>query len=958
MHPKSFFRYPEFRAITQANFRATATLAPGEVSPAMSRRRFFGLAGAVGATLALAAAPATGSGSPVRAAEETSAGGTDRSSGPVAMPATVAMGSGAPLGGIGTGFLEIRPDGGFHEWQILNQGAWSAHRRRGRAEAPAGTPPNLRFLLRTSLAIGGSPQLRRLYLRNDENDLYSLGYAQDIAGIDYDAWYPMTTLGYRDATLPVRVTAAAFSPLLPGNARESATPGFHYVFTLENTSAETVTASLLGVLDNPIVSTVDDRKLVNTIQHDGGVTSLLLASTAQPEDKSDLGSLCLSVAGGEASWISGMFRPYALPGLCNWASPRVKSMRLDLLQEYFKTGRLANTEATMDPAQDFNLTSDGIDALTGDALRTWVARLRGDGLLNRVITDFQTGDPSGSDDSLKALLKEIRRNLNGDLAGEDRHGSTWGTGALASSVTLKPGESVEVRFTLGWFFPNHVAGTTEIGHQYANWFNNAAEVNQFLNANYARHRAATEQFARTLLDTSLGTPLAFVWSSQLGTLVKNTWWSKAGLFAVWEGLGCCGLSTTDVDFDGSSSLVALFPELKLGQMKHIIKFQNELGQVPHNYANTFDRVDHDFGRVDMNSQFVMMACRDYFWTGDRDYLVELYPHLVKAMDYMSSVDSDGDGLPDQNTSFQTYDQWGMRGTPSYISSLWIGALKAAVRLARDLGKTEDAQRWQATLDKGSASFDRLLFNGEYYSLWVDGALRDEICMTDQISGEWFSHLLGLPTTISEANLATATASIVKYNYSPEIGVANATAPKGGRDVAAVTNLQAGGVWSGIEFAFASYLMDHGRYADGAGVAAAVYRRYLRAGMPWNHVECGSHYTRAMSSWTTLLAATGFKPDRPAQRLGLLPTAPGDFRAPWVMASGFGTISRQGGKLTIECQSGSLDFKQLQVNLPGGRPGFRLAGRSVPATVTRVGGVTTLDFAELVTISAGQAAVVG
>ena len=92
MHPKSFFRYPEFRAITQANFRAKATLAPGEVSPAMSRRRFFGLAGAVGATLALAAAPATGSGSPVRAAEETSAGGTDRSSGPVAMPATVAMG--------------------------------------------------------------------------------------------------------------------------------------------------------------------------------------------------------------------------------------------------------------------------------------------------------------------------------------------------------------------------------------------------------------------------------------------------------------------------------------------------------------------------------------------------------------------------------------------------------------------------------------------------------------------------------------------------------------------------------------------------------------------------------------------------------------------------------------------------------------------------------------------------
>ena len=119
--------------------------------------------------------------------------------------------------------------------------------------------------------------------------------------------------------------------------------------------------------------------------------------------------------------------------------------------------------------------------------------------------------------------------------------------------------------------------------------------------------------------------------------------------------------------------------------------------------------------------------------------------------------------------------------PSYIASLWIGSLKAAIRMARDLGKTSDEQRWQATLDKASASFDRLLFNGDYYSLWVDGAARDEICMTDQVSGEWFSHLMGLPTTMSERNLAKAVASILKNNYSPEIGVGNATAPKGGRD---------------------------------------------------------------------------------------------------------------------------------------------------------------------------------
>ncbi len=218
--------------------------------------------------------------------------------------------------------------------------------------------------------------------------------------------------------------------------------------------------------------------------------------------------------------------------------------------------------------------------------------------------------------------------------------------------------------------------------------------------------------------------------------------------------------------------------------------------------------------------------------------------------------------------------------------------------------------------------------------------------------------MGLPTTISEKNLARAVDSIWKNNFSPETGLHNATAPKGGRDGPVMNNLQAGGVWSGIEFAFASFLMDHGRYADGVRLVEAVHRRYLRAGMPWNHVECGGHYTRAMSSWSTLLAATGFKPDWPAQSLTVLPGAPGDFHAPWVTAAGFGRIARKAGTLTIACQSGTLEFKKLLVNLPKGKPTVRLAGHAVDAKALREGAITTLEFTQPLSINAGQACTVG
>jgi len=98
---------------------------------------------------------------------------------PLAIPATMPMGSGAPLGGIGTGFVEIRADGCFYEWQIFNSGPW-AQNARSTTAPPAPGPQYLRFLLRAKKASEEVPQVRHLYLRSDENDLYTLPYVQDV----------------------------------------------------------------------------------------------------------------------------------------------------------------------------------------------------------------------------------------------------------------------------------------------------------------------------------------------------------------------------------------------------------------------------------------------------------------------------------------------------------------------------------------------------------------------------------------------------------------------------------------------------------------------------------------------------------------------------------------------------------------------------------------------------------
>lgn len=869
-----------------------------------------------------------------------------RDDAPVVIPATMPMGSGPALGGIGTGFVEIRADGCFYEWQIFNSGAW-AQNAKSTTAAPKPGPEYLRFMVRTQKSGEATPQMRKLYLRADENELYSLPFLRDVESIDTSAWFPMTTLAYHDATLPVEIAAEVFSPFVPGRARDSATPGFHVEWTVKNVGSEPVDVSLAGFMDNPLASALTKRNLTNTLTQRDDRTSLEMATAAETDFPSGIGSLCLSVTGGEHSYMTGTFEEYARPGMCLWKTERVRYMVLSSVQELLQSGRLPNANRQTDPS--IGLPSEtAIQAMTETQARSVLASLSTDALIARVVGDAREGDGAKEHATARDLLMEARRNLL-DAQGDPR--LNWGTGALASSVTIRPGAEAKVRFTLSWFFPHHL--TTQgrnLGHMYANWYKNAGEVNTFLCDHFEEHHAATKNFARALADTSLGDPQAFAWSSQLSTLIANTWWTRDGSYAIWEGLGCCGLSTMDVDYQGSFPVVALFPELKLGQMRQSIRFQNSKGQVPHTYEGDVERVDDGFLRVDMNPQFVMMVCRDYLWTGDRAYLKNMWPHVEKAMAFTASLDTNGDGLPDRDTAVQTYDQWRMRGTPAYIASLWLGALRAGAYLADELGSTSDAKSWKDLLERASANFDHTLFNGTYYSLWVDGAQRDELCMTDQISGEWFTQMIGLPTTISQQNLDTAIGKIFESNFNAEFGLHNATAPKRGSSLLALNNLQAGGFWSGIEFAFASFLMGRGRYGDGVRVVEAVHRRYLRAGRPWNHVECGGHYSRALSSWATLLAATGFKPDLPHEALTLMPAAPGDFHAPWVMASGFGSIRRKGERLSITCTSGSLTLRKLRLSKPPRQ--VSMDGTALRAQMRQEGAATVVELDESVQLQAG------
>ncbi len=866
---------------------------------------------------------------------------------PTLHPATAI--SGVPLGGIGTGSVEVRADGYFHEWMIFNLGPWASD-----GPVQLGTPPDmgpgaLAFFVRTE-EEGAAPRVRRLGTRGDQEDLYSLSWAKNVEAIEYDAAYPTVRLRYVDGTLPVAVSATLFSPVVPHDARTSGTPGFNAVFTVKNPSRRRVRVALLARLQNPLAWGAADRQLKLDVAQDGGTTYLTMRTDADLPQPSTVGSLGLSVTGGEASWIAGDFGQYVGNGF--WGG-----IFASFLKDFRDGGRLPSLPPQPSPAALLQLTDEQIAALPPADKQATARQLRGYASFAALFDRYRRVEGAGveSDAALGRYLVHARRWLDA-LAGRGRKGASWGDAALASSVELAPGEEREVRFTLGWHFPHHLSPTgADLGHAYEQWFADAEAVSRFLVANHAEHREATFAFAQALAGTTLGAELAEAWAAQLTTLVKSTWWNRDGQFAVWEGLGCCGFQTMDVSYQGSGSIIALFPELQQRQLEMSAAFQRADGRVPHFFTPDFSRVDNSFDRVDMNPQFVLMVCRDWLWRGDRDYLTTLWPHVSRAIANTALLDTDGDGLPDKDTRLNTYDNWDFFGTPAYISSLWLASLKAGARLADEMGDQASAAQWREWLRKGAAAFDAKLWNGEYYSLWVDGPRRDECCMSDQLSGEWYTQLMGLGQSLPRERVVAALRAVVAHNFTPEQGLINASYPAGAQArFPTFENPQASGNWTGIEYAFASMLMDFGLVEEGVAVVRAVADRYARAGRIWNHEECGDHYYRAMCSWTTLLAATGFKVDAPRGELTVAPVmrVP-EVRAPWVSATAWGEFTQSARRFELSCRTGTMAIRRLRLNLAGRRLGARLDGRHVGCTVSDDNGYRVLDFSTPLALGAGS-----
>ncbi len=279
-------------------------------------------------------------------------------------------------------------------------------------------------------------------------------------------------------------------------------------------------------------------------------------------------------------------------------------------------------------------------------------------------------------------------------------------------------------------------------------------------------------------------------------------------------------------------------------------------------------------------------------------------------------------------------------------------------MARHVGDLAAADTYKKVFDSGRAKLDQLLWadgfyvqrvpdlktiraeqveHGEtWYAPAIDaGAIKYQYgdgCLSDQLLGQWFAEVVGLGHLLPAEHVRQTLQSIYRHNFrhsffdlpntqrifalNDEKGLLLCTWPKGNRPK--LPFVYSDEVWTGIEYQVAAHLIYEGLVSEGLAITKAVRDRYDgQRRNPWNEVECGNHYARALSSWSLLTALSGYRYSAPDATLVFAPRVnAADFRSFFTTGTSWGTyrqkLTRDEASAAVDVQRGTLTLKALGV----------------------------------------------
>ncbi|TXG39044.1 GH116 family glycosyl-hydrolase [Seonamhaeicola maritimus] len=779
---------------------------------------------------------------------------------------------GMPINGIGTGQVYLGGDGSLWCWNLDGEpdDIWKEMGQGHKYMKPVTpySPMDQGFALQVGL--GKEKQVFRL----DSSGFRDIVFTNK---------YPMGDVSYADAACPVRVQLEAYTPFIPLNRDDSSYPVTVMRYTIENISDKEQDVSIGGWIEN--------------------------FSNYRTGAKNSNG-----VRLSQYSEFKG------LSVVECWAKP-------------LNDNAPHRDNVPFDHANDFGAIALG---LLGENKPDWVDTLR-----------FQPGD-EGLFDAKKPNKKSKKE--------QERPFSDKAYASIGRSIKLLPGASETVSFTLSWRFPNarHVTGfgktewTRDINYYATQWSSASASASAVVSQE-KELRAKTKLWMENWYDSTLPywfLERTFIPINCMQTQLAGRMALQDARYSLDEGVTCCEGNCTHV-WHYAQGLARLFPVIERecrGQVDYDLSFKKENGAVNFRCSTkTFrEAPDGQCGTI-------LRVLRESQMTTNYSFLESIWERTKLSMDFVIKTwDKDEDGLL-AGAQHNTLDgNW--FGQVHWLINMYHAALKASAQMARQMNEPQVADRYEALVSKGSKTMIDLMWREDFgYFIHIPELEAEKTrgsttgCHIDQVLGEFWLYNLGLDPVLPREKVRKTLESLWLYNFSPNIGDFRKENPKGrwyaaegdaglvmctwpfGKENAQKTNFHKyyNECMSGFEWQVAAHMIWEGMLEKGLAIGKAISDRYQpKHRNPYNEVECGDHYARALASYSAFMAICGYRYNGPEGKLAFGPKMQkNNFKAAFTTAEGWGQFTQKIslGKLIagIDLKFGRLELKEFALDKVNG-----------------------------------------
>lgn len=838
-----------------------------------------------------------------------------------------------PLGGIGSGCIGLSGYGQLIDWEIFNRpnkGSVNGFTHFAIKAEKEGKLIDARVLhADMDQELCGSYALKKF---GEGASRYSLMGFPHFRDCTFEGNYPFAVIRFVEEAFPGTVSFEAFNPLIPTNEDDSSIPAAFLAVTVENTTAETLTYTVAGSLNNPFrgENRYEKRKEFHMIH--------MTDPFHTPEDF-EYGDLTLAMEGQNAvcqeNWFTGawfdniavFWKDFTAPGA-------LKSRRVPANGKSQQVGTLTST-VTLTPGEkttvrfviswnipnNHNYWASPKDLEGGPenrwknyyavlfrdsiasalySLSNWDRLYAGSKLYQQAL--FSSTLPPEVLDAVSATVSVLKsptvlRLEDGSLYGWE--GSWMHEGSCEGSCT----HVWAYTYALCYLFPRLERSMRELEYRY-------------------------DQKADGGLGFRLMLPLG-----------REPWKFRpcadgqfATVFKTLREYRICG----DKEW-----LRALWP-----QVKQVLGY----AWSPQNY----DRWDPDASGVLTGRQHHTL---DMELFGPNSWLESMYLCALKAGAEMAEVLDDTEF---KNTCLTLFEK-GKKWSEEYLFNGDYFCQKVK------LDQRELLEQYEVG--------DALIGGSAVETYWSDelGQLKYQIgegSSIDQVLGQWHANLIGLGEIFSKEKVRSSLRSIYRWNYRPSLrdhvnpcrlyglnddsGTLICAYPQG-REKPIIPVPYAEETMHGFEYQVAAHMVQEGMIEEGTHLVQAVRRRYDgEFRNPWNELECGSNYARSMASFSLLPSFAGMTVDMGRKVLSFSPVCAGAFSCLWSLDSGFGTVEFAGDQCILYVLYGDLSLSVLGLRWEGKAPVCaEMDGYPVEAEVAR----SALHFLAPIRIPANKALVV-